>query len=192
MSVQQFDIVLDVLIVNRTEDTLQSLTLELATLGDLRLVERPAPIALAPRDVATIKASVKVASTDNGFIFGNIGSCFIHNVLVQYMYSTVWCTMLRLIMMLIRWKSMCLDCVVYDLRGGASDRVCVTLSDVHIDIMDYLVPGACTEAEFRSMWSEFEWENKITINSNFGDLAELLRHLERATNMRCITPPKVI
>ena len=82
--------------------------------------------------------------------------------------------------------------VVYDLRGGASDRVCVTLSDVHIDIMDYLVPGACTEAEFRSMWSEFEWENKITINSNFGDLAELLRHLERATNMRCITPPKVI
>ena len=84
VSVQQFDIVLDVLIVNRTDDTLQSLTLELATLGDLRLVERPAPIALAPRDVATIKASVKVASTDNGFIFGNFGSCFMHNVRVQY------------------------------------------------------------------------------------------------------------
>ena len=89
-------------------------------------------------------------------------------------------------------KRLSTTAVVYDLRGGASDRVCVTLSDVHIDIMDYLVPGACTEAEFRSMWSEFEWENKITINSNFGDLAELLRHLERATNMRCITPPKVI
>lgn len=86
---------------------------------------------------------------------------------------------------------MFMRCAVYDLRGGATDRVCVTLSDVHIDIMDYLVPGACTEAEFRSMWSEFEWENKITINSNFGDISELLRHLERATNMRCITPPKV-
>ena len=36
----------------------------------------------------------------------------------------------------------------------------MTLSDVHIDKMDYLVPGSCTEAEFRSMWSEFEWENK--------------------------------
>ena len=32
--VNQFDIVLDVLIVNQTSDTLQGLTLELATLGE--------------------------------------------------------------------------------------------------------------------------------------------------------------
>lgn len=72
--VNQYDIVLDVLIVNQTEDTLQNCTLELATMGDLKLVERPQPIVLAPRDFATIKANVKVASTENGIIFGNIGA----------------------------------------------------------------------------------------------------------------------
>lgn len=71
--VNQYDIVLDVLVVNQTQDTLQNFTLELATMGDLKLVERPQPIVLAPKDFATIKANVKVASTENGIIFGNIG-----------------------------------------------------------------------------------------------------------------------
>lgn len=102
--VNQYDIVLDVLIVNQTGllflkhatmkklnvnkvdiilsfiflrrkigDTLQNCTLELATLGDLKLVEKPQPIVLAPHDFCNIKANVKVASTENGIIFGNIG-----------------------------------------------------------------------------------------------------------------------
>lgn len=41
VNVNQYDIVLDVLIVNQTRDTLQNCTLELATLGDLKLVEKP-------------------------------------------------------------------------------------------------------------------------------------------------------
>lgn len=60
VNVNQYDIVLDVLIVNQTSDTLQNCTLELATLGDLKLVEKPTPIILAPHDFANIKASVKV------------------------------------------------------------------------------------------------------------------------------------
>ncbi|KAG9352418.1 hypothetical protein JZ751_020832 [Albula glossodonta] len=71
--VNQYDIVLDVLVVNQTSDTLQNCTLELATLGDLKLVEKPSPLTLAPHDFANIKANVKVASTENGIIFGNIG-----------------------------------------------------------------------------------------------------------------------
>lgn len=54
-------------------DTLQNCTLELATLGDLKLVERPQPIVLGPQDFTNIRASIKVASTENGVIFGNIG-----------------------------------------------------------------------------------------------------------------------
>ena len=45
-------------------------------LGDLKLVEKPSPIILAPHDFCNIKASVKVASTENGIIFGNIGLYF--------------------------------------------------------------------------------------------------------------------
>lgn len=55
------------------DDTLQNCTLELATVGDLKLVERPQPVVLAPLDFCNIKATVKVSSTENGIIFGNIG-----------------------------------------------------------------------------------------------------------------------
>nr|XP_033323995.1 coatomer subunit beta-like isoform X2 [Megalopta genalis] len=151
--VNQYDIVLDVLIVNQTEDTLQNCTLELATMGDLKLVERPQPIVLAPRDFASIKANVKVASTENGIIFGNI---------------------------------------VYDVSGAGSDRSVVVLNDIHIDIMDYIVPATCTDAEFRQMWAEFEWENKVSVNTTLSDLREYLAHLLKSTNMRCLTPEKAL
>ena len=48
------------------------MTLELATLGDLKLVERPSPVVMGPLDFCSIKANVKVSSTENGIIFGNI------------------------------------------------------------------------------------------------------------------------
>lgn len=41
--------------------------------GDLKLVEKPQPVTMAPHDFTNIKANVKVASTENGIIFGNIG-----------------------------------------------------------------------------------------------------------------------
>ncbi|XP_023319800.1 coatomer subunit beta [Eurytemora carolleeae] len=153
VNVNQYDIVLDVLIVNQTRDTLQNCTLELATLGDLKLVEKPQPIVLAPNDFANIKANVKVASTENGIIFGNI---------------------------------------VYDVKGAVSDRNVVVLNDIHIDIMDYIVPATCTETEFRSMWAEFEWENKVSVNTTLSNLSEYLASLLKNTNMKCLTPNKAL
>ena len=55
---------------------------------------------------------------------------------------------------------------VYDVSGGQSDRNCVVLNDIHIDIMDYIVPARCTDTEFRKMWAEFEWENKVESSPN--------------------------
>jgi len=153
VNVNQYDIVLDVLIVNQTRDTLQACTLELATLGDLKLVEKPQPFVLAPNDFANIKANVKVASTENGIIFGNI---------------------------------------VYDIAGSTSDRNVVVLNDIHIDIMDYIVPASCTETEFRSMWAEFEWENKVSVNTSLTDLMGYLNSLLASTNMKCLTPDKAL
>ncbi|XP_059482364.1 coatomer subunit beta isoform X2 [Neocloeon triangulifer] len=151
--VNQYDIVLDVLVVNQTDDTLQNCTLELATLGDLKLVEKPQPIVLAPRDFCNIKANVKVASTENGIIFGNI---------------------------------------VYDVSGSTSDRNVVVLNDIHIDIMDYIVPASCTDTEFRQMWAEFEWENKVSVVTSVSDLHQYLQLLLKSTNMKCLTPEKAL
>uniref|UniRef100_A0A915LS07 Coatomer subunit beta n=1 Tax=Meloidogyne javanica TaxID=6303 RepID=A0A915LS07_MELJA len=72
VNVNQYDIVLDVLIVNQTADTLQNLSLELSTVGDLKLVDKPSPVTLAPHDFTNIKATLKVSSTENGVIFSTI------------------------------------------------------------------------------------------------------------------------
>uniref|UniRef100_A0A8B9HG14 Coatomer subunit beta n=1 Tax=Astyanax mexicanus TaxID=7994 RepID=A0A8B9HG14_ASTMX len=108
--VNQYDIVLDVLVVNQTSDTLQNCTLELATLG-----------------IKTLNEKAKC-----------INACSLFNTDI-----------------IMGWFA------VYDVSGAASDRNCVVLSDIHIDIMDYIQPASCTDAEFRQMWAEFEWENKV-------------------------------
>ena len=148
VKVHQFDIVLDVLLVNQTTETLQNLSVEFATLGDLKVVERPITQNLGPHDFHNVQATVKVSSTDTGVIFGN---------------------------------------VVYDGASSTETNV-VILNDVHVDIMDYIVPAQCTETQFRSMWTEFEWENKVNINSGAKTLRDYLKQLMAATNMTCLTP----
>ena len=150
VKVHQFDIILDVLLVNQTKDTLQNLSVEFATLGDLKVVERPTTHNLGPQDFLNVQSTIKVSSTDTGVIFGN---------------------------------------VVYDSPSGTDTRV-VILNDVHADIMDYIQPATCTESQFRTMWTEFEWENKVNINSKNSSktLREFLDQLMKSTNMTCLTP----
>ena len=81
--------------------------------------------------------------------------------------------------------------LVYDIVGSTADRNCVVLNNIHIDIMDYIQPATCTEAEFRKMWVEFEWENKITVNTNIKKLSAFLEHIVSTTNMKCLTPKQV-
>lgn len=148
VNVHQYDILMDVLIVNQTSETLQNLAIEFATLGDLKLVERPATTNLAAHSFHTVKVNIKVSSTETGVIFGNI---------------------------------------VYD-GPGVSETSLVTLNDIHIDIMDYISPAYCNEQQFRSMWTEFEWENKVNVNTNITDSREYLDHIMKSTNMSCLTP----
>jgi len=59
----------------------------------------------------------------------------------------------------------------------------VVLSDIHVDIMDYIKQATCTEhqvcpgvavyeppltrrLQFRSMWTEFEWENRVNVTTD--------------------------
>jgi coatomer subunit beta len=151
--VHQYDIMLDVLVVNQTGDTLQNLSLELAILGDLKLTEKPSAHIIGPHDFCTITANVKVSSTETGIIFGNI---------------------------------------VYDIASAANDRNVVVLNDLHIDIMDYITPAYCSDIEFRSMWAEFEWENKVAVRTSIPTLRGFVDHLLATTNMRCLTPASAL
>ena len=139
----------DVLIVNQTTETLQNLSVEFATLGDLKLVERPAPHTLGPHNFHHIAATIKVSSTETGVIFGNI---------------------------------------VYDKQGASDASVTIVLNDVHVDVLSFVKPNYVGEAQFRSLWTEFEWENKVAVNTSISDLRAYLNHLIASTNMACLTP----
>ncbi|KAL8517801.1 hypothetical protein ACS0TY_009209 [Phlomoides rotata] len=152
VTVHHYDIVLDVTVINRTKETLQNLCLELATMGDLKLVERPQNYTLAPESSKQIKANIKVSSTETGVIFGNI------------VYET----------------------------SNVLERSVVVLNDIHIDIMDYISPAVCSDAAFRTMWAEFEWENKVAVNTSITNEKEFLDHIIKSTNMRCLTPPSAL
>lgn len=77
--------------------------------------------------------------------------------------------------------------MLYEGEKGVDSNV-VILNDVHVDIMDYIKPAQCTETQFRTMWTEFEWENKVNINSKAKTLREFLKQLMACTNMSCLTP----
>lgn len=151
VKVHQFDIMLDVLMVNQTSETLQNLSIEFATLGDLKIVEKPTTQNLGAHSFASVQSTIKVSSTDTGVIFGN--------------------------------------CVYDDPK--TKDSKIVILSDVQIDIMDYIQPAHCTDAAFRSMWSEFEWENKVNIKESSASgrtIRDFLDSLMKKTNLACLTP----
>ena len=52
--------------------------------------------------------------------------------------------------------------------------------------------ASCSEADFRAMWSEFEWENKVAVHTSQTSLRGYLDHLLTSTNMRCLTPQSAL
>jgi len=148
VTVHDYDILLEILVINRTPNTLANLTVELSTMGDMKIVERPQSQTIGPLDQITIRASIKVSSTETGHIFGTI---------------------------------------VYE-DASTQEKGYINLNDIHMDIMDYIRPATCTDEVFRSMWAEFEWENKVAISTSIADLIEFLDHIVTSTNMSCLTP----
>jgi len=148
VTVHDYDISLEILVINRTPNNLSNLTVELSALGDMKIVERPQSLDIGPLDQTTIRASIKVSSTETGHIFGTI---------------------------------------VYQ-DSITKDKVYINLNDIHMDIMDYIRPATCTDEAFRSMWAEFEWENKVAISTSIPSLVGFLNHIVESTNMSCLTP----
>ena len=121
-------------------------------MGDLKLVERPQSLTIGPSDQRSIRANIKVSSTETGHIFGTI---------------------------------------VYD-KSSTAEKAYINLNNIHLDIMDYIRPARCSDQAFRHMWAEFEWENKVAVNTSITDVREFLDHVVASTNMRCLTPPSAL
>ncbi|KAF6000916.1 Coatomer subunit beta [Cyanidiococcus yangmingshanensis] len=159
ITMHQYDIMLDIWMLNQTEQTLQNVCVELFTLGDLRLCERPSPLVLAPQQSRHIRVALKVSSTDTGVIFGNL--------VFDRVRSSV---------------------------GSGSENGngwVIALHEIRLDVMEYLRPGDIGETAFRTMWEEFEWENKVVIRSKLGSLSHLLELVAETLHMRCQSPRNI-
>ncbi|CAK9096443.1 unnamed protein product [Durusdinium trenchii] len=146
LQVHSFDLMLELLVVNRTNETLQNVLVELSTQGDLKLVDRPSAVTLSAGQQMTLHASIKVASTETGIIFGY---------------------------------------VTFE-KKSAADKECSVLNELHVDILDYIERSWINELAFRTMWSEFEWENKVNINTSITEVGTFLEHIMRNTNMSIV------
>ncbi|PVU93360.1 hypothetical protein BB561_003340 [Smittium simulii] len=152
MTVHQYDIVLDILVVNQTNDTLKNVTIDFTLMSDLKLVEKPRPYNISPRSFSSVKAVIKVSSAETGIIFGTLS------------YN----------------------------GPGVGETRCIEFNDINIDILEYIRPSYCDDSKFYSMWSEFEWENKINVNTKMTDLHEYITCLLESTNMACLTPDSAL
>ncbi|KIK21696.1 hypothetical protein PISMIDRAFT_103582 [Pisolithus microcarpus 441] len=161
-----FDILLDVLLVNQTANTLQNPCLDFATLGDLKLVERPTLHTIAPHGFQSIKVTIKAGLA----LF--YSQSLAYNMSVHQVLSTE--------------TGVIFGSILWD--GPNLTECCVILNDIRIDIMDYIKPAYCSETQFRSMWTEFEWENRVNASTKMTEMQEYLKHVMKSTNMSCLTP----
>jgi len=210
LQVHSFDLVLELLMVNRTPDTLQNVLVELSTQGDLKLVDRPVGVTLAPGQQMMVNASIKVGSTETGIIFGYVtyekkqpektaeekrAEKEAKNRVMDSMDgppdsspSSKKSGMAQMVKLVKRFKQ---------ITGPGSEpsfetvweevlQESIVLSELHVDILDYIERAWIGELQFRTMWSEFEWENKININTSITQVGTFLEHIMLNTKMSIV------
>jgi coatomer subunit beta len=145
LEIHQYDLILNLLLVNRTKNTLPSVNVTLLTLGSIKIVEKPITTNLKGYSSDTLRASLKVFNTENGGIYGYVN------------YEAI-------------------------------NPVSIPLDGIEIDFMDSLHPGHCTELEFKKMWADYEWENKIIVTTTITDIVEYIETLQKKLNANRLTP----
>lgn len=143
VEVHHYDILLKIVLMNRTSKTLSNINFELLTQGNLKVVEKPIPISLRPESSSTIKASLKVSSTDNGVVHG---------------YLT------------------------YETSSGTQPSI-LNINEINIDFVNDLQQAECSELDFKKKWAEYEWENKVQVNTTLTELKPYVDHFAASLNV---------
>ena len=144
------EVLLDLLLVNQTDEILQNVSIDLVCAGDLKLIEKPPQLTLPPYSFSAGKAIFKVTATNHGQIFG---------------------------------------CISFNQSSSSQDTESVILSEIKIDVLEYIKPGFILEPIFRETWVLLEWENKISIKvQRAGELKDFLNYLIKQGHLTCITP----
>lgn len=148
--VHDYDILLEILVENRTGSTITNLTVELNALGDLKLLDKGNSISLKEKEKKIIKNTIKISSS-NIFLLSGI--------------------------------------ILYNTSSSTSTTSSLSISPIQLDVVNYFKSSFyCSDEEYRQMWQEFEWENKVAISTNILSLNNFLFYLIYSLHMVCLTP----
>jgi coatomer subunit beta len=77
--------------------------------------------------------------------------------------------------------------LTYDSASGNVPNI-ININEIQIDFINELMPAECSELEFKKKWAEYEWENKVQVNTNISDLKEYVEHFAHDLNVKLMTP----
>lgn len=74
----------------------------------------------------------------------------------------------------------------FDSPSGNIPHV-ININEIQIDFINALMPAECTELEFKKKWAEYDWENKVQVNTPIVDLKEYIEHFAKSLNIKLMT-----
>ena len=148
---------MEITVINRTDRTMTDMNVELSVTGSFNIIEKPTKFTLDAEERKELRAIIKVNSTETGYIFGSI----------TFNYSS------------------------------SAEHVIVNLNEVYVSLMEYIKPAdwydwdaplmCSNDKDFRTMWSEFSWENKIVVNTNMTSLPQLIKRIAEISHMKIVS-----
>jgi coatomer subunit beta len=74
----------------------------------------------------------------------------------------------------------------YDSNSGNEPHI-LNINEIQIDFINELMQAECSELEFKKKWAEYEWENKVQVNTTITDLKEFVDHFSKSMNVSLMT-----
>ena len=63
----------------------------------------------------------------------------------------------------------------------------LNINEIQIDFINDLMQDTCSELEFKKKWAEYEWENKVQVNTTLQELKEYVDHFSKSLNVSLMT-----
>ena len=60
-------------------------------------------------------------------------------------------------------------------------------NEIQIDITDYIYPEESNIDEFRQLWSKYEWENKVIVNTHHENPIEFIKMIAKELKMYIVS-----
>ena len=73
----------------------------------------------------------------------------------------------------------------FENTAGISQGYLIT-NEIQIDLVDFIYPEEIKIEDFRHLWSKYEWENKVIVNTQLEEPIDFVRLISRELRMHVL------